>query len=246
MMMSIMLSARNKDCKVLNSPLSMKMVKTANGVIIPSKDYLLDLYNSNSGMIGLVSNANFGHLPTGEDSQIMMAAGAWVDMDIQISDQEFHFKKHEDVFYRDIKLLDLLGKEHKMSITTPEGTENYKFYIPESIIAQQLKPSTINTNIIQRSGNVLHWNPDSQYPTKVVFEYQLYDKEPAFGELLYRDVVVVDDIGQLDLDKFLANKDAKGFRFSIYRVNAIEVNTDGQKVALAFVMVDHHSYRIQD
>ena len=245
MMMPIMLSARNKDRKVLNSPLSMKMVKTANGVIIPSEGYLLELYDVNDITIGLIANANFGNLPTQhDDAGICMSAVALANIDLILTDQEFHFKQDQGVSYTGTRLLDLFGKVHDMSITTEEeGTVEYRFYIPELIAADI---SNADSGV-KRTESVLHWNPDSQYPTKVLVAYILYNSTSLRDrEMLYRDAVIVDDNGQLDLSGFLNNQDAKCIELSIYRINAIEVNTEGKRIALAFTTVDHHIYAISD
>ncbi len=222
-----------------------QMKTTSDGIIIPSEDYLVELYNANDITIGLIANATFGKYPTIDDDMgLKMAAAAIADIEIVLSDQEFHFKQDQDVRYNGLQLLDLFGKVHdNMSITTQEGRVEYKFYIPELITADV---SNYGETGVKRTGSVLHWNADSQYPTKIVFSYTLYNDDPMFGEMIYKDAVIIEDNGELDLNQFLENQDAKGINFSIFRVNAVEVNTNGKRIALAFTSVDHHIYSIED
>ncbi len=221
-----------------------QMKTTSDGIIIPSEDYLVKLYDENDITIGLIANANLGEYSTlDNDSRINMRVAALADIDLVLSGKEFNFKRDQDVCYNGPQLLDLFGKVHDMSITTKEETKEYKFYIPELITA---KVSNVDENGIKRTGCILHWNKDSKYPTKIVFAYRLFGGSPASGEMIYRDAVILEDNGMLELSQFLTNRDAKGINFSIYRVNAVEVNTEGKRIALAFTTVDHHIYTIQD
>lgn len=221
-----------------------QMATTSEGIIIPSEEYLRELYEAQDVTIGLIANATFGEYPTEDnDMGINMSVAAIANIDLVLSGQKFQFYRDKDVCNNGAHLLDLFGKVHDMSITTKKGTVKYKFYIPELIMADV---SNYGEKGIKRTGSVLHWNPDSQYPTKVLFSYMLYNEEPMFGEIIGRDAVIVDDNGELDLSPFLSNRDAKGINFSIHRVNAVEVNTEGKKIALAFTTVDHWIYSIRD
>ncbi len=221
-----------------------QMKTTSDDIIIPSEDYLVELYNANDITIGLIANANLGRYPTKDDDWgINMSAPEIANIDIVLSGREFHFKKDQCVSYTGPQLLDLFGKVHDMSIKTDEEMAEYKFYIPELITA---KVSNYGEKGIKRKESVLHWNQDRQYPTKVLFTYRLYTKDPMYGEVIYADAVIINDNGILDLSEILANYDAKYINFSIQRVNAIEVNTNGKRIALAFTSVDHHIYPIED
>jgi hypothetical protein len=220
-----------------------QMKMAADGVIIPSEEYLLQLYDAQDIMIGLIANANFGEYSNVDnDARIDMSVAAIADIDLVLSDQEFHFKRDQNVSNSGPHLLTLFGKVHDMSIRIEGEMAKYRFYIPELVTADVSNAD----GGVKRTGSILHWNPDSQYPTKVLFAYILYDDSPMYGEMLYRDAVIVDDNGELDLSQFLNNHDAKCIEFSIYRVNAIEINTEGKKIALAFTTVDHHIYSIKD
>lgn len=143
-------------------------------------------------------------------------------------------------------LLDLFGKVHDMSISTSEGTDSYKFYIPDLIIAKRLNTDTNNLNI-NRTGNVLKWNPDRNFPTKVLFTYTLYDGNSLnLGAPMRRNSMIISDIGTFDLDAILTNKSVKVINFSLYRLNGLEVNSMYNHVALSFISVDHHVYDIID
>ena len=216
-----------------------QMVTSADGVIIPSEEYLVELYHATDIQIGLIANANFGNLV----SQRMVASK--MDIDIILSDQTFHFKKGVNPCgYNDSSLLELFGKVHDMSIVVGDKISKYKFYIPELVTAYLSENSWENG--LKRTGSVIHWNSDSQYPTKVLFEYELYASDPIHNERLYTSSAIVDDNGTLNLDELLSNQDVKAVIFSIYRINAIEVNVEGKKAALAFTTVDHHMYMIAD
>ena len=217
-----------------------QMAITEDGIIIPSEEYILELYEAELITMGLMATANFGNHPTKDDDvRISMHAGRVANIDLVLTDQVFHFYRDQIAYYTGTHLLNLFGKVHDMSITTEdEGTVEYQFYIPELITAD------VNYGAIglRRTESVLRWNPDSQYPTKVVFAYILY----GGGQMLYRDAVIVDDNGVLDLCQFLKNQDAKSIEISVYRVNAMEVNTEGKRIALAFTTADHHFYAIED
>ena len=238
-------SSKGRKFYAYKKPLVAQMAITDDDVIIPSEDYLVELYHATPYIIGLISNANFGILPTGETSDIIMSSAPLADFTVKISNQQFVFKKKESVFYQGPQLFDLLGKVHDLSITAKGKTEYYKFYIPESISAERLITNP-NTGNIQRHGNILRWNPDSQYPTKVLFEYTLFDNTYPFdGDMLDKKTMIIDDYGELDLDQFFVYQDVKSILFSLSRINAIEVKTD-KRIALAFTMVDHHYYSIEN
>ena len=221
---------------------------TSDGIVIPSEDYLLELYEKNNVTIGLMANANSGNYPTEDnDRRIDMSADAIADIKLVLSGQVFHYYRNQNVCNSGVHLLDLFGKVHDMEITTNRGmaieeTVEYRFYIPELITA---KVSNIEETGIER-GSILHWNPDTKYPTKVVFSYTLYDDYINGGDAIYSDAFILEDSGILELNQFLTNRDAKFIRFSIFRLNAIEVNTEGKRIALAFTSADHHIYSIKD
>lgn len=241
----ITLSSCNKDDVKSNSS-SLKMATTSEGIIIPAEENLMKLYTSTPYQAGLIGNSNFGILPKGGDMSLMMMSAPIADIDFNLSGQKFNFSKEKQVTYSNSELLNLFGKVHPLSITTKEGSKDYKFYIPEMITVKKLGEDN-QSIVINRTGNTLTWKPDSKYPTKVVFSYMLYKGNALGGEEpIYRNALIVEDNGKLNIDEFLSNHDAKAINFSIYRINALEVNTDGKKIALAFTSVDHHVYDIQD
>lgn len=267
-LISFLLFGCVKELRYAKRCIKVPIATTSDGVIIPSEEYLSELERVSDFAVGLMANANFGRYPTQDDDPaVSMSLATYVDFDLVLSGQKFpfrknkcgthcrknkcvsncktHFKKNKCVSdYYGTHLLELYGKVHEISITAKKRMETYKFYIPELITTYVSSDSVGNG--IKRTGSILHWNPDSQYPAKVEFTYRLYDGDPMYGNIIDANIIFIDDNGELDLSPFLANENAKAINLSIMRRNAIEVNIGRKKVALAFTSVDHWIYAIKD
>lgn len=195
--------------------------------------------------VAIIDNPNFGRFSPTPEYDVCISGKSKNEVRIKVDEVEY--APYDGQWLKQsIEFKNYYGKTVNIEIKSGAFTMSKSIYIPKQILVKQLsKPSSLN---ITRSNNVLRWTPDvNNKNQRVALFYDLYDNAEIGHDGLYkRDILILDDNGEYNIDHILADKKCKKIYFRMISGNTTSAIINGEKLLFHISSHDHHEYMVED